>query len=257
MANIEVTIDNAVAVVRLNRPAERNAMTLAMWRDVARIFSELGRAPTVRAIVLTGAGGNFSVGADVSEFAAVRSNAESSAAYEVAVDASSDAIAGVPKPVIAVIEGYCLGGGCHLSMACDFRFTHSDASIGIPAAKLSIVYGIRSTQRLLSLVGLTNAKRILYSAERFGAAEAEKMGFSDRVSDNPMRDAKVFAASIAMLAPLSVAGAKLILTDLTMGQGALETKAAQSFIDRVSASEDYEEGRRAFAEKRPAIFKGR
>ncbi|MBQ8105905.1 MAG: enoyl-CoA hydratase/isomerase family protein [Afipia sp.] len=257
MANIEVTIDNAVAVVRLNRPAERNAMTLAMWRDVARIFSELGRAPTVRAIVLTGAGGNFSVGADVSEFAAVRSNAESSAAYEVAVDASSDAIAGVPKPVIAVIEGYCLGGGCHLSMACDFRFTHSDASIGIPAAKLSIVYGIRSTQRLLSLVGLTNAKRILYSAERFGAAEAEKMGFSDRVSDNPMRDAKVFAASIAMLAPLSVAGAKLILTDLTMGQGALETKAAQSFIDQVSASEDYEEGRRAFAEKRPAIFKGR
>jgi enoyl-CoA hydratase/carnithine racemase len=257
LANIEVTIDNAVAVVRLNRPAERNAMTLAMWRDVARIFSELGRAPTVRAIVLTGAGGNFSVGADVSEFAAVRSNAESSAAYEVAVDASSDAIAGVPKPVIAVIEGYCLGGGCHLSMACDFRFTHSDASIGIPAAKLSIVYGIRSTQRLLSLVGLTNAKRILYSAERFGAAEAEKMGFSDRVSDNPMRDAKVFAASIAMLAPLSVAGAKLILTDLTMGQGALETKAAQSFIDQVSASEDYEEGRRAFAEKRPAIFKGR
>ena len=257
MANIEVTIDNAVAVVRLNRPAERNAMTLAMWRDVARIFSELGRAPTVRAIVLTGAGGNFSVGADVSEFAAVRSNAESSAAYEVAVDASSDAIAGVPKPVIAVIEGYCLGGGCHLSMACDFRFTHSDASIGIPAAKLSIVYGIRSTQRLLSLVGLTNAKRILYSAERFGAAEAEKMGFSDRVSDNPMRDAKVFAASIAMLAPLSVAGAKLILTDLTMGQGALETKAAQSFIDQVSASEDYEEGRRAFAEKRPAIFNGR
>lgn len=257
MANIEVTIDDAVAVVRLNRPAERNAMTLAMWRDMARIFSELGRAPTVRAIVLTGAGGNFSVGADVSEFAAVRSNAESSAAYEVAVDASSDAIAGVPKPVIAVIEGYCLGGGCHLSMACDFRFTYSDASIGIPAAKLSIVYGIRSTQRLLSLVGLTNAKRILYSAERFGAAEAEKMGFSDRVSDNPMRDAKVFAASIAMLAPLSVAGAKLILTDLTMGQGALETKAAQSFIDQVSASEDYEEGRRAFAEKRPAIFKGR
>lgn len=257
MANIEVTNDDAVAVVRLNRPAERNAMTLAMWRDVARIFSELGRAPTVRAIVLTGAGGNFSVGADVSEFAAVRSNVESSAAYEVAVDASSDAIAGVPKPVIAVIEGYCLGGGCHLSMACDFRFTHSDASIGIPAAKLSIVYGIRSTQRLLSLVGLTNAKRILYSAERFGAAEAEKMGFSDRVSDNPMRDAKVFAASIAMLAPLSVAGAKLILTDLTMGQGALDTKAAQSFIDRVSASEDYEEGRRAFAEKRPAIFNGR
>lgn len=257
LADIEVTIEDRIAVVRLNRPAERNAMTLAMWRDMARIFHELGQDPDVRAIILTGAGSNFSVGADVSEFAKVRSNVEESVDYEVAVDASSDAIAGAPKPVIAVIEGYCLGGGCHLSMACDFRFTHTDASIGIPAAKLSIVYGIRSTQRLLSLVGLTNAKRILYSAERFGAAEAERIGFSDRVSNDPMSNAKAFAANITTLAPLSVAGAKLILTDLAMGDGALDTKAAQSFIDRVSASEDYEEGRRAFAEKRPSAFKGR
>lgn len=257
MADIEVTIEERIGVVRLNRPVERNAMTLAMWRDMARVFGELGCDPDVRAIVLTGAGGNFSVGADVSEFAKVRSSVEDSAAYEVAVDASSDAIAGVPKPVIAVIEGYCLGGGCHLSMACDFRFTHADASIGIPAAKLSIIYGVRSTQRLLSLVGLTNARRILYSAERFGAAEAERIGFSDCVSDNPMRDAKAFAANIATLAPLSVAGAKSILTNLAMGDGALDTKAAQRLIDRASASNDYEEGRRAFAEKRPPVFKGR
>lgn len=257
MADIVVTIEDRIGVVRLNRPAERNAMTLAMWQDMARIFGELGGDPDVRAIILTGAGGHFSVGADVSEFAKVRSNVEESAAYEVAVDASSDAIAGAPKPVIAVIEGYCLGGGCHLSMACDFRFIHTDASVGIPAAKLSIVYGIRSTQRLLSLVGLTNAKRILYSAERFGAAEAERMGFSDCVSSDPTRDAKSFAANIATLAPLSVAGAKLILTGLSMGDGVLDAKAAQNFIDRVSASADYEEGRRAFAEKRSPAFKGR
>jgi enoyl-CoA hydratase/carnithine racemase len=97
----------------------------------------LGRDSDVRAIILTGAGGNFGVGADISEFEKIRSNVAQSKAYEV--DASSDAIAGCPKPVIAVLNGYCLGGGCHLSMACDFRYAHTDTSIGIPAAKLSIV----------------------------------------------------------------------------------------------------------------------
>ena len=257
MADIEVAIQNKVAVVTLNRPAVRNAMTLGMWQGIAEIFTELARDSDVRAIILSGAGGNFSVGADVSEFAKVRSNVSESKAYEVAVDASSDAIASAPKPVIAVLEGYCLGGGCHLSMACDFRYAHTDSAIGIPAAKLSIVYGVRSTQRLLGLVGLTNAKRILYSADRFSAGDAAGMGLVDRVSSDPMADAKAFAAEIAKLAPLSVEGAKRILTGLSMGSGGLDEKAVEAFIDRVSDSEDYEEGRRAFAEKRPPVFRGR
>lgn len=257
MADIDVAIQDRVAVVTLNRPAVRNAMTLAMWQEIAEIFTQLGSSPDVRAIILTGAGGNFSVGADVSEFAKLRSNVAESKAYEVAVDACSDAIANAPKPVIAVVEGYCLGGGCHLSMACDFRYVHTDTSIGIPAAKLSIVYGVRSTQRLLGLVGLTNAKRILYSADRFSADDAANMGLVDRVSNDPMADAKAFAADIAKLAPLSVEGAKRILTGLSMGPGALNVEAAAAFIDRASDSEDYEEGRRAFAEKRPPMFRGR
>ncbi len=257
MADIDIAIQDKVGVVTLNRPAERNAMTLAMWQRIAEIFTRLGQDTSVRAIILTGAGGNFSVGADVSEFAKVRSNVAESKAYEVAVDASSDAIAGASKPVIAVLEGYCLGGGCHLSMACDFRYAHPGASIGIPAAKLSIVYGVRSTQRLLALVGLTSAKRILYSAERFSAGDAARMGLIDRVSSDPMADAKAFAADIAKLAPLSVEGAKKILTDLSMGPGSLDEKAAEAFIDHVSDSEDYEEGRRAFTEKRAPMFRGR
>lgn len=257
MADIDVAIQDRVAVVTLNRPAARNAMTLAMWRGIAEIFTQLGSDPGVRAIILTGAGGDFSVGADVSEFAKVRSNVAESKAYEIAVDASSDAIANTPKPVIAVLEGYCLGGGCHLSMACDFRYAHTGASIGIPAAKLSIVYGVRSTQRLLALVGLTNAKRILYSADRFSAGDAAEMGLVDRVSNDPLADAKVFSADIAKLAPLSVEGAKRILTGLSMGPGGLDEKAAEAFIDRVSDSEDYQEGRRAFAEKRPPMFCGK
>lgn len=211
----------------------------------------------MRAIILTGAGGNFSVGADISEFEKIRSNVAESKTCEVAVDASSDAIADCPKPVIAVLNGYCLGGGCHLAMACDFRYAHTDTSIGIPAAKLSIVYGVRSTQRLLGLVGLTNAKFILYSADRFSAADGANMGLVDRVSNDPMGDAKTFAAKITKLAPLSVEGAKRILTGLSMGPGALDEKAVEAFIDRVSGSEDYEEGRRAFGEKRPPTFRGK
>lgn len=257
MADIDVTVQGRIAVVTLNRPAERNAMTLSMWQGIADIFSKLGGDADVRAVILTGAGGNFSVGADVSEFSKVRSDVSQSKAYEVAVDASSDAIASAPKPVIAVLDGYCLGGGCHLSMACDFRYAHTDASIGIPAAKLSIVYGVRSTQRLLALVGLTNAKRILYSAERFSAIDAAQMGLIDHVSGDPMAAATAVAANIAKLAPLSVEGAKKILTGLSMGAGALDLREADSFIDMASASEDYEEGRRAFTEKRPPVFRGK
>ena len=257
MADIDVAIQDRVAMVTLNRPAVRNAMTLAMWQGTADLFQRLGRDSDVRAIILTGAGGNFSVGADISEFEKIRSNVAQSKAYEVAVDASSDAIAGCPKPVIAVLNGYCLGGGCHLSMACDFRYAHADTSIGIPAAKLSIVYGVRSTQRLLGLVGLTNAKFILFSADRFSAGEGANMGLVDRVSNDPMGDATAVAAKIAKLAPLSVEGAKRILTGLSMGPGALDEKAAEAFIDRVSDSKDYEEGRRAFGEKRLPTFRGK
>jgi enoyl-CoA hydratase/carnithine racemase len=114
VADIECTIENNVATVTLNRPAVRNAVTLSMWKGVAHIFRDLGEHREVRAIILTGAGGNFSVGADVSEFSVVRSNARDSADYEIAVDAPSEANSGLPQPVIAPNNRYFIGGGCHL-----------------------------------------------------------------------------------------------------------------------------------------------
>jgi len=256
LPEILTEIADNTAIVTLNRPDHRNSITLAMWREIRTIFTTLGNDRKVRAVILTGAGGNFSVGADVSEFSKIRSGLAQSREYELAVDASSDAIASVPQPVIAVLHGYCLGGGCHLSMACDFRYAHADAAIGIPAAKLSIVYGVRSTQRLFALVGLTNAMRILYSAERFSAADAYQMGLIDLVTNDPMSDAKSFGHSMASVAPLSVQGAKQILTSLAMGVGRLDEGAANTFIDWVSDSNDYKEGRAAFAEKRPPVFRG-
>lgn len=257
MANIDVTIDDATAVVTLNRPAQRNAMTLAMWKEVTRLFGEFGRNDAVRVIVLTGAGGHFSVGADISEFGTVRADIAQSAAYEVAVDTCSDAIANAPKPTIAAIDGYCLGGGCHLAMACDFRFAGAAASFGIPAARLSIVYGLRSTQRLFALVGLAQAKRILFSGERFDATEALRIGFADVRADNAIQEAKNFAGALADNAPLSISGAKFMLNGMASALGTLDPYEVQSTIDPASASADYSEGRRAFAEKRRPIFTGR
>lgn len=256
MADIDVTIAASVATVTLNRPAARNAVTLQMWRDISRIFGELGRDPAVRAVLLTGAGGNFSVGADISEFAAVRATSAQATDYEVAVDAASDAIAMIEKPTIAVVSGFCLGGGCHLAMACDFRFADRSASFGIPAARLSIVYGVRSTQRLLGLVGLTAAKRILFTGSRFGVEEASRIGFADEVATDAGATANAFATDMAASAPLSIAGAKAILNGLSMGLGEMNAGTAQSLIDRAADSEDYAEGRRAFAEKRPPRFQG-
>ncbi len=255
-ADILVESDDGIATVTLNRPAQRNAMTLSMWREVGACFRELGSDKTVRAIILTGAGNSFSVGADVSEFDRVRGTAAAATDYEVAVDACADAIEGAPKPTFAAISGYCLGGGCHLALACDFRIAGTDAAIGIPAAKLSIVYGVRSTQRLLALVGLVKAKRLLFTAARYDAASAEAICLIDQVADNPQLAAAVLAREMIANAPLSISGAKAILNGLAMGPGALEPHVAQSAIDIAADSADYLEGRRAFAEKRPPRFRG-
>jgi len=176
MPDILLTRRDDVGIVSLNRPEVHNAVKLAMWRELAGMFQSVANDDAVRAIVLTGAGANFCVGADVTEFNAIRENKDQSAAYETAVDACSAAIADLPKPVIAAISGYCLGGACHLALACDFRFADSSAKLGIPAAKLSIVYGAKSVQRLLAVVGIANAKRILYAGERYDAAHSLRIG---------------------------------------------------------------------------------
>jgi enoyl-CoA hydratase/carnithine racemase len=257
MPDILLTRQESVAIVSLNRPEVRNAVTLSMWRELAGIVSNIANDDDVRAIVLTGAGADFCVGADVSEFDQIRVNRDQSAAYEIAVDACSAAIADVAKPVIAAISGYCLGGGCHLALACDFRFVDHTAKLGIPSAKLSIVYGVKSVQRLLAIAGLANAKRMLYSGERYDAVRAQSMGLIDEISDDVVAAAVAYAGTFAGNAPLSIGGAKFMLNGLSSGDGALDVDAAQRIIDLAADSEDFREGRRAFAEKRTPRFRGR
>lgn len=232
-------------------------MTLNMWRELTSLFSGLAGDDGIRAVVLSSSGPDFCVGADVSEFDRIRENKDQSAAYEVSVDACSAAIANLAKPVIAAVSGYCLGGGCHLALACDFRFADHTAKLGIPSAKLSIVYGVKSVQRLMAIAGTVNAKRMLYSGQRYDVAGSQSMGLVDEVCNDVKTAAVEYAATLAANAPLSIAGAKFMLNGLSMGDGGLDVAAAQRMIDLAADSEDFREGRLAFAEKRAPRFRGR
>lgn len=255
MSDIVTRCDDGVAIVSINRPERRNSVTLAMWSAFAEIFDALSADAEVRAVVLTGEGDDFSAGADIEEFAKVRENLEKAKAYEVEVDRGCAAIMRCRKPVVAVNNGYTLGGGAHLAMSADFRFAHTDAQFGIPAANLSIVYGAQATRKLLALVGLTEAKRILYAGERFGAERALRIGFIDDASEDPMVRALAQARAFGVKAPLSIGGAKFILNGAA--HGAFDAEAADALIDAAAASDDYAEGRAAFTQKRPPMFRGR
>lgn len=253
---IRVEREDGIVTITFDRPERRNAIDYVQWQGIATIFGELAQDKALLGVVLTGAGDCFSAGADISDFEETRATPEQGIAYEVAVDAACDAIAALGRPVIAAIEGYCYGGACNLAMACDFRFVSDGARFAIPAGKLSIVYGARGTVRLLALVGLTEAKRIFFSARDFGAERALQTGFADAIEGDPVTAARAWLESVRPVAPLSIAGAKAILNMAAMPETAFDGEAAHDGIFRALTSKDYKEGRAAFGEKRPPRFTG-
>jgi enoyl-CoA hydratase/carnithine racemase len=256
-ADILTATDGGVATVTLNRPRVRNAIKLAMWRELASLFSELSAADDVRAVILSGSGGHFSAGADISEFSRLRADAESGRRYEECAEAAILAVRDCRKPTIAAIPGYGLGGGCSLAMACDLRVGDFTTRMGIPAARLGIVYSALECELLYRQVGLANAKRVLYCGRPFTSEECAALRLVDVVGPDAMAQARALAEEIAQNAPLSLAGHKLVLEAVATGSANSREAEISAHIDRAMASADYREATHAFMEKRKPAFTGR
>lgn len=257
---ILVERNGSIATVVFNRPKMRNAFNVAMWTALPGILDELNRDPAVRAVVFRGAGEEaFASGADISEFKEVRKDRATAEAYNARTEAAHHAIEGCPKPTVAMIYGFCMGGAVAIALDCDLRFSAETGKFGIPAARLGIIYGLHSVKRLTSLVGPAVAKDILFSARTLDAQEALRAGFVQRVL--PAAELATYTydylAKVADNAPLSVQGAKFVVESLVEDGGV----AKKPQIDRMQLatfdSEDYREGTTAFLEKRRPQFKGR
>jgi enoyl-CoA hydratase/carnithine racemase len=247
-----------VATVTLDRPAKRNAISLAMWRRLREVCADLGTRGDVRAVILTGAGGHFSAGADISEFATVRADAETGRRYEAATEACTIALRDYPKPTLAAISGYGMGGGCTLALACDIRIGDATSRMGIPAARLGVVYGALDCALLYRQVGLASAKRILFSGSTFGAEDCLAMGLLDVVaSGTALEGAEALAREMAGNAPLSLAGSKVVLEALAAGGAEARRAELSALIEAAMNSADYREGAQAFLAKRKPAFTGR
>ena len=255
---IKLAVDAGIAVITLNRPEKRNVMSLAMWRDLGGIYRDLACLDDVRVVILTGAGGHFCGGADIAEFAKIRNSVEDARAYGEAGRSAAQAILDLPKPTIAAVHGYGVGGGCGLALACDLRVGDTTTQMGIPAARLSIVYGTLDSSLLLRAVGLANAKLVLYSGRYFPVSECRTMGLIDVVAEaGALHGAHALADELSKRAPLSQQGAKVVLEALA--QSEVEKRAAEISALQEAAvnSQDYREARQAFLEKRMPVFQGR
>ena len=247
----------AIVTVMLNRPKRRNALTLAMWTELGRIFSDLSAESAVRAVILTGADGAFSAGADISEFPAVRETVEEGRVYEAACSRCETAVATCSKPTIAAISGACYGGGVGLALSCDFRVADQLAYFAIPAARLSNVYGIVETRALFEAVGVAAAKEVLFTGRRYGADEAYRIGIATHVADGAALPAAIaLANSMRKSAPLTIKGAKIVIGALARNETELRKSTIAQVMDEAIASADYREGIAAFAAKRDPQFRG-
>jgi len=258
--DILVQHDGPIATVIFNRPQMRNAVSLAMWREIARLAEGLGKDESVRAVVFRGAGTEaFASGADISEFKEVRKDVATAQAYNQETDAAYRAVRRCPKPTVAMIYGFCMGGGMALAMACDLRFGAEGSKFGIPAGRLGIVYGLGSTRQLVDLVGPAYAKDILFSARTIEAQEAFAIGFLNRLLpvDQLEPNTYDYLRKVAANAPLSVRGSKLIIEAAVEDGGVSRQAEIRELALEAFKSEDYKEGTRAFLEKRPPRFQGR
>ena len=254
-----VESEGGIGRITFDNQAKRNALTYEMWSGLPVVLGDFGADGAVRVIVLAGAGGKaFSAGADISEFAKKRNSEDAIEVYNQAVTDATRALVGAKKPLIARIDGYCIGGGLGVAMCCDLRIAAEDSRFGIPAAKLGLGYRLEGLKHLIDVVGPAAAMEILFTARQFDAAEALGMGLVNRVVAPGDLAAYVddYAETIAGNAPLTVLAAKTVVREAVKNPDDRDLELCQKVVDDCFASDDYAEGREAFMAKRKPVFKG-
>jgi len=253
-------VSEGIGVVTFNNPEKRNAMSLEMWEGLGQALTELRDDEDVRVVILVGAGNKaFVSGADISQFDKTRHNAAASEEYSRRSAAQRALLAAYPKPTIACIRGFCLGGGMQVAMLADIRIAAADSQFGIPAARLGIAYGYDGLRHLVSLVGPSWARLLMYTGMRIESAEALRIGLVDRVvaNDELWSATMELARIISGNAPLAVKAAKITIAEVLKDPADRDMEAIKRIGLACMDSEDYREGRRAFMEKRKPQFKGR
>jgi enoyl-CoA hydratase len=249
-----------VGVVTFNNPDKRNAMSLDMWEGLGQALTELRDDDSVRVVVLVGAGDKaFVSGADISQFEKTRHNAAAAEEYSKRSEVQRALLGNYPKPTISCIRGFCLGGGMQVAMMTDIRIASENSQFGIPAAKLGIAYGYDGLRNLVSLVGPSWARLIMYTGMRIDSAEALRIGLVDRViADGGLWNATMeIARTISTNAPLAIQAAKITIAQVLKDPAARDMAAIKQISIDCMDSEDFREGRQAFMEKRKPQFKGK
>lgn len=248
-----------VGTIVFNQPEKRNAMSIAMWDGMAEALDAFEADPAIRCVVLEGAGGKaFVSGADISQFEKNRSDADAQKHYNEKTSHGRKRLAEFSKPVIAKIQGFCMGGGLGIAMSCDMRIAGTGSEFGIPAAKLGIAYGFDMVSNLVALVGPAQAHFILMTGGRLPAEEAERMGLINKLHPAESLDAEVakITSTIAVNAPLSLVANKRTVRAVLADAADRDMAAIDSAQNACFDSADYREGRRAFMEKRKPAFTG-